>query len=487
MRQLGHLFLITFLLISVSSSSGKAGKGLVQATNPAQIPVPKNIIFFISDGMGFNHLRASNYYVYGKAGQQVFEQGDWLNLGQATFPAEIDIRGSDTIFAAGYNPRAASMDHRYVKSDYTDSGAAGTALSTGVKTYDGAIGLGVLGDTLVNVTQAAKALGKSTGLVSSVYLSHATPAAFAAHNNHRRNYKEIAQYLLFHTRLDLIMAPGNPDFNDNGNPARMDAQYIGGREIWEMLKTNDGRTEFATTDGNFRVQDTDGDGTANPWTVIQSRDEFLKLASGNTPSRVLGVPKVHQTLQQGRNASGNEITPFTTPVIETVPTLVEMTRAALNVLSKNPKGFFVMIEGGAVDWASHDNHSGRMIEEQIDYNNAVRAAVEWVEKYSSWEETLIIVTSDHECGYLTGPGEPNPLFPNVVNNGKGNLPGMAWHSRNHTNRLVPFFAKGKGKELFMLMADEKDPIYGRFIQNAEIPQSIFLMWGRPEIKIHRLN
>jgi alkaline phosphatase len=478
-----QLFLILSMVYGFSSCSEAQGT----KTEIGAIPTPKNIIYFISDGMGFNHVKATNYYEFGEATGQVYEQDGWIQLAHATYPAVVSIRGSDTIFAAGYNPRAASQDPEYVKRDYTDSGAAGTAMSTGVKTYSGSIGLGVRGDTLVHISQAAKALGKAAGVVSSVQLSHATPAAFAAHNNHRNNYDEIARYMFFNTQLDVIMAAGNPDYNNNGQPEAMNPRFVGGREVWEMLKTNDGRTVFETAEGVFRVQDSNGDGNTTPWTVIQSREEFQQLASGNTPVRVLGVPKVYSTLQQSREAIGEEDLPLNTPYNETVPTLEEMTKAALNVLSQNKNGFFVMVEGGAVDWAGHSNQAGRMIEEQMDINNAVRAAVEWVEKFSNWDETLIIVTSDHETGYLTGPDDPDPIYQTVINNGKGQLPGLQWHSGSHTNHLVPLFAKGPGAEIFELLAGETDPVYGRFIQNADIANSIFLMWGKPEIEVHRLN
>lgn len=135
-----------------------------------------------------------------------------------------------------------------------------------------------------------------------------------------------------------------------------------------------------------------------------------------------------------------------------------------------------MIEGGAIDWAAHDNNSARMIEEQIDFNNSVKAAVEWLNKYSSWDETLIIVTSDHECGYLTGPSHPEIINSPVKNMGKGNMPAMKWNFDHHTNQLVPFYAKGPGAELFELFADEYDPLRGPFIQNTDIAKLIFLLW-----------
>ncbi len=451
-----------------------------------QLPYPKNIIYFVSDGMGYNHVLATNYFEHGQAGAQVYEQDDWLSLAQATYNA-ARISGGETIFHNGYAPRTAWEDPGYLSADYTDSAGAATALSTGKNTIGGALGLGLFGDTLTHISQAAKALNKSVGIVSSVPLSHATPAGFVVHNHSRHNYEEIARYMFFHTKADLIMAPGHPYYNDDGEPEEMTARYVGGFEIWEQLVANDGRTEFVFGDDLLYVQDVDGDGNRDPWTFVEAREEFVAMASGPTPKRVLGVPRVYSTLNYGRNRDHKADMPFEQPMNENIPTLVELTKASLNVLGQNPEGFFVMIEGGAVDWAGHDNHMGRMIEEQIDFNNAVMAAADWVETNSSWDETLVIVTSDHETGYLTGPGHPDPFNDDVVNRGRGNLPEARWHSGSHTNMLVPFYAKGPGVELFEFFADEKDPVRGPFIQNTNIPQAVFLMWGKPDIVVHRLN
>ncbi len=115
-------------------------------------------------------------------------------------------------------------------------------------------------------------------------------------------------------------------------------------------------------------------------------------------------------MQSNRSGDGYA-DPFVVPLIDTVPTLEEMTKAALNILDDDPDGLFLMIEGGAVDWASHANQSGRMIEEHIDFDNSVQAVVDWVQKNSNWGETLLIVTSDHETGYLTGPGSDPSWMP----------------------------------------------------------------------------
>ncbi len=486
-----HFFRKNFLVIAslalmvVGLSS--CGQTAASSSEEAGFPKPKNIIFFIGDGMGYNHVLAANYFEFGHEKAQPFEQADWTQVGLATYPAVTRKRDGEVVFGTGYSPRQSWSDASYNNRDYTDSGAGGTALSTGRKTYNSSIGIGVDGDTLTHISQAAKALNKSIGVVSSVPLSHATPASFVAHNSDRRNYEEIARYMFFNTRLDLIMAIGHPNYDDDGRSSENNGRYVGGRQIWDLLEKNEGLTEFDTGDQVFRVQDANGNGHPDPWTVIQSREEFLNLASGDTPSRVLGVPKVHATLQQGRSGGENEVVPFSQTLNANVPTLAEMTRAALNVLGKNPKGFFVMIEGGAIDWASHDNHLVRTIEEQIDFNNSVKAAIEWVEKYSSWDETLIIITADHETGYLTGPDHPEKVNAPVVNMGKGNLPGHKFNWDNHTNTLVPFYAKGPGQELFRLAAGEKDPVRGPYLQNVQVPQTIFMMWGMPNIETHRLS
>jgi alkaline phosphatase len=104
----------------------------------------------------------------------------------------------------------------------------------------------------------------------------------------------------------------------------------------------------------------------------------------------------------------------------------------------------------------------------MDFNDSVDAVCAWVKKNSNWSDTLVIVTGDHETGYLWGPGTlPKTLYP-VVNNGEGNLPGMVFHSGSHTNSLIPFFAKGPIASWFKHVADEKDIRRGDYLDNAEL-------------------
>ncbi|MBN2012775.1 alkaline phosphatase [candidate division KSB1 bacterium] len=417
--------------------------------------VPKNVIVMISDGCGYYHIDAASIYQFGRPDGAVYER----------FPVKYAM---STYSASGakYDPDNVWQKFNSVEEKPTDSAAAATAMAGGVKACNGAIGIDPDKVPVENVVERLEKLRKSTGVITSVQFAHATPAAFVAHNESRKHYEVIARDMLT-SQIDVIMGAGHPFFDEDGLPVdHGDFQYVGGKETWgEILHS-------------VPMSDADHDGELDAWSFIDDRAAFQKLMTGDTPKRLLGIAKVHGTLQVNRaNASHEQ--PFQAPFIESVPTLVEMSRAAINVLDNNPAGFFLMIEGGAIDWASHDNHSGRMIEEEIDFNNSVQTVVDWVEANSSWDETLVIVTGDHECGYLTGPnsGENNqPIWNPIQNNGKGKLPGMEWHKDGHTNALIPFFAKGAGSERFHSYAVNEDPHYGKYIDNADIGKQLMLMF-----------
>lgn len=407
----------------------------------------KNVIVMISDGMGYNQVAAADYYQYGKSGSQIYEK----------FPVRS---GMSTYSVGSYDPLSAWKNFNYVNSKPTDSAAAATAMSTGEKTYDAAIGVDINGKPLKHVSEYFEEQGKSTGVVTSVEFSHATPAGFVAHNVNRNNYEALANEMILSSKTDVIMGAGNPLYDDNGNLiATPSYKYVGGADTWNGL-----------VNGTLEVSDADGDGTKDPWNLIQTKEEFQKLQKGTTPKRVIGVPQVHTTLQQSRGGDKNADA-YEVAFNENVPNLSEMTKGALNVLDNNEDGFFLMVEGGAIDWAGHANQSGRLIEEQIDFNKAVEAVDHWVKENSNWGETVLIVTGDHETGYLTGPNA-NPDWKSIVNNGAGNMPGMQWNSGNHTNSIIPFFAKGDAARLFKKYADGIDPVRGRYIDNTEIAKTI---------------
>jgi alkaline phosphatase len=413
--------------------------------------VAKNVIVMIADGWHYNHIDATSYYRDGLAAQQVYH-GFPIQYAMTTY---LDWLAGGCI-GWGYDPVAAWSDFDYVRNCWTDSAAAATAMSTGVKTFIGAIGIDMSFQSLTHVSELAELQGKATGVVSSVPWTHATPAGFVAHNISRNNFAALGQEMVYDSAADVIMGAGHPWFDVDGQlrAAPINFQYVGGVTTWDDL--------VAGTAGG----DADGDGVPDPWVLVESRAEFQALMSGPTPKRVLGTVQVAQTLQQER--SGDVLAdPYVVPLTDTVPTLEEMAMAALNILDDDPDGLFLMIEGGAVDWANHDNQSGRMIEELIGFDDTVQAVVDWVDANSNWAETLLIVTGDHETGYLTGPGS-DPGWTAIVNNGAGNLPGMEWHSGEHTNRIIPLFANGDTATTFLQYADGDDPVYGPYVDNTDL-------------------
>lgn len=407
---------------------------------------PKNIILFIGDGMGYNHVTASNYYLYGD-GKAVYQDFPVV-LSMSTFPG---IAEKDNTYTYNYVSQLYWNDFEYAKIKPTDSGAASTAMATGIKTYRHAIGVNLTQQPVENLTEFFEKKGKSTGVISSVPFSHATPAGFVAHHPDRNEYGAIATQML-ESDVDVIIGGGHPFYDNNGLQIRNpNYEKFGSADNWNK----------ATANYKDRV-------------FVETKEDFEKYAKNNTPAKIFGIPQVFETLQYNRD--NDDITePFGYEYNENVPTLETLTLVGLNALSQNNEGFFVMIEGGAIDWASHANHSGRMIEEMDDFNKSVEAAVEWVEENSNWEETLIIVTADHECGYLTGPKDNNNSFNTnpIVSKGKNKLPELKWCHDSHTNVLVPFYAKGASANIFRRYAVLKDEFLGYYLDNTHIPMALF--------------
>jgi len=449
--------LLGILLLCIAFTNACHGVGRSAQNHPPVKHSPKNVIIMIADGGGFNHYASAGFYQCGQIPCQSYEDFP-VRLAMSTYP----IGGS-------YDSNTIWTNFDYLKNDPTDSAAAATAMATGIKTYNAAIGVDNDKNPVTNLVERAEQLGKSTGVVTSVPFNHATPAGFVAHNDSRDDYKAIADEMINKSAADVIMGCGHPLYNANGNLGALPNYKYIRSSVWAALKTGSAGA------------DADGDGSQDPWSLIQTREQFQALASGPAPKRVFGLAQVYETLQEKRSGNADAI-PYEAPMIKTVPMLDEMTRAALNVLDDDPDGFFVMIEGGAVDWAAHDNHSGRMVEEMIDFNKAVEAVLSWIEQNSSWGDTLVIITADHETGYLTGPDSGQKLFSDkpvwnqLIGNGAGNPPSMQWHSGGHTNSLVPFFAKGRGVQMFKDTIDGDDPVRGPYIDNTDIANVIFSLW-----------
>jgi alkaline phosphatase len=440
----------------------------------------KNVILMIADGSGHNTWLAASMY-QGTLGKQTFDQPGWQRFACSTYPLNLSEKPTgDTTQDSSviYDPRKAwdtapsdpgrvgFAGYEYLTTTATDSAAAATAMATGRKTYNHAInwtndGLPLRGQTIAEI---AKAHGRSTGVVTTVQWSDATPAGLGgAHNVARGNHAQIANEMLDGDWLDVIMGTGNPDYDNDGQAlaARQthDYQWVGGRANWQSLKQ--GR---------------------RGWKLIESQADFAAIASGPTPPKVVGVAHIAKTLQEKRArnqttsaTSGTSAEPFAIPFNRNVPTLATMTKAAINCLDDNPKGFYLMIEGGAVDWANHDNKPARMIEEQVDFVRAVEAVADWVNKHSSWDDTLLILTADHECGLLWGPKSDVAAFDPIRDNGPGRLPGMKYNSRYHSNSLVPLYARGPGSQRFAELVKGTDAkaaavwhFSGKYVDNTDI-------------------
>jgi len=424
---------------------------------------PKNVIIMIGDGMGFNHVEAASLYQYGHYKGQIY--WTFKQLAACTY----SLNNPD-----GYKPSIAYRDFAYFLAGPTDSAAAATALSTGQKTMNGMLGMTPDEKSLRHIMEDAEVMGKATGVVSTVPFAHATPAGFLVHISSRGKYPEIAQQMLWDSAAEVIIGAGHPWYDDDGRqvggleanrfetPQKYDR--VGGLESWKKIMNGEPGA------------DCDGDGTPDPWTLVQSRQELRDVSEKDTPKRLLGVLTVYNTLQCSRSGDV-KAPPYKVPLLETSPTMSEIMAPALCVLKQDQDGFVLMAEGGAIDWASHGNLSGRLIEEQVDFDKAVEYAVEWIEKHSSWDETLLIITADHETGYLTGP-RSDPVWQPLVNYGVGNLPGMEWHGKGHTNQLVPVFVKGAGAETFVQRATMIDPSVGAYMDNTAIPNTVRELWKR---------
>lgn len=420
----------------------------------------KNVMLFISDGASWGTWDMASYWEYGAKGQQAYDDFD-VKLGMTTEPASLTPQTYDPDTA--WDTTATGDDdyfagYKTIKQGYTDSAAAGTALAAGEKTYNGRIDYDTEDNPLPFVSQAMKEDGKAVGVLSSVPISHATPATFGAQNINRNNYLEIASQMINEGTIDVLMGGGNPLYDDNG-------------DLRDTPRFN-------------RISETDWttlNGTDAPMTLIQTKADFEALADGtlDIDGRVIGMPQVGDTLQFNRDAAvvgTDATTPTGRAYIDSVPTLETMTKGALNLLGDDEDGLFLMVEGGAVDWAAHANSTGGLIEEQVDFNKSVSAAVDWVEINSSWDETLMVVLTDHGNGMPMGPNSDTIAFEAIQNNGAGNLPGVLWHYGTHTTENTLLWANGVGSELFYNYVDGVDGFLdtllgfndGRYISNDTV-------------------
>jgi len=277
------------------------------------------------------------------------------------------------------------------KEDITDSAAGATAFACGVKTYNGAIGVADDKTDVKNLVEIVSLKNIKTGLIATSSITHATPASFYAHSLNRGLEEEIALQLT-QSEVDFFAAGGLNFFNNRKD----------GHNLLNNFKEN-----------QFTINTT----ALSDLSEIQSIEKagFL-LAKKEMPR-----------MEDGR---GNFLS--------------KATELAMQFLSKDNSGFFIMTEGSQIDWGGHENNASYLISEMIDFDDAVGKALDYAEKDG---HTLVIVTSDHETGGFTLAAKKKKREDGSEYSDYSEI-GPTFSTGGHSATLIPVFAFGPGSEEF---------------------------------------
>jgi alkaline phosphatase len=270
----------------------------------------------------------------------------------------------------------------------TDSASSATAYATGVKTNNRLISVTPTGERLYTVLEGARDRDKSTGLIATSAITSATPACFAAHVKSRRNDRKIAKHLI-ENRVNVILGGGKyffvPDPADTKN------------EHPNLIER----------------------GTNMGYTFIENREELMNVET----DYLLGLFHMESL-----------------STFDPEPSIAEMTQKAIDILSKDTDGFFLMVEGSQIDSACHSNEPAYTIRQMLLFDQAIEVAMNYA---IADQNTLVIITADHETGGMSING--------------GDLDGSElkcrWTSIGHTGVNVPIFAYGPHAEMFMGLHD----------------------------------
>ncbi|WP_250654942.1 alkaline phosphatase [Alkalimarinus coralli] len=321
--------------------------------SPSQV---KNVIMMIGDGMGPQQMGLLENYAV-NASTSIYKD-------QQTGLAKMINNG--TLGLSSHNP---------ADSIVADSACSASQLATGEPSLSEAVGLDINGNSVETVLELAKAQGKATGLVSDTRLTHATPAAFAAHRYHRSLENQIAEDMLAN-QVDVMLSGGlrywiPQEVNEKGEAYQALVEKTGGAvKIKSKRKDNKNLLNEAEKMG---------------YSLAFNRDDLSQVDNG----KLLGL-FAYSGMQDGIEYTQTKNDPN-----RTMPGLREMTEKALDILSQDEDGFFLMIEGGRIDWAGHDNDAGTMLHEMLKFDEAVNYVYEWARKRN---DTLVLVTADHETG-----------------------------------------------------------------------------------------
>ncbi len=333
------------------------------------------------------------FFLFSKAGEPVrnviFMIGDGMGVAQvnaAMLSSQKPLSMERAVFAGLCKTQSAN-------NRVTDSAAAGTALSTGVKTNNGTVGMDAAGGFLANVREQAAQAGLATGVVVTKDITDATPAAFMAHQSSRGSSEKIALQIA-RCGVDVFMGGGLNNFEKRSD----------GAKLTDSLR-------------------------ARGYAVAYTVDEALAVKKGRLAAIL--APSHMAPAAKGRGDY-----------------LPQATDAALRLLAgAGKKGFFLMVEGSMIDTGGHENDINFVVTETVDFDNAVGAAFDFADRNPG---TLVIITADHETGGLTLPsGKADFLLGD-----QGLKPSFS--TGGHTAVMVPVFAYGAGAEAFTGIMDNTD-------------------------------
>lgn len=396
----------------------------------------KNVILLIGDGMGDSEITAARNYANGAGG----------------FFAGIDalpLTGQYTHYA---------LDKKTGKPDYvTDSAASATAWSSGVKTYNGALGVDIHEKPHTTLMQLAKAAGKGTGNVSTAELQDATPAAMMAHVTARKCYGPEATSKLCPT--NALENGGKGSITEQMLQTRPDVTLGGGMKTFnEVSKVGAGQgktlRQQAQEQGFVIVE------TLDDLKKVQSADQKAPLlglfSDGNMPVRWKGPkasyhgnldqPAVTCTANPERSAS--------------VPNLADMTEKAIDLLKTNPNGFFLQVEGASIDKQDHAANPCGQFGETVDLDEAVQKALEFARADGN---TLVIVTADHaHSSQIVAPDTKAPGLTQALNTKDGAVMAISYgtaeadESQEHTGSQLRVAAYGPRAANVVGLTDQTD-------------------------------
>lgn len=472
------------------------------AANTANESIAKHIILFIGDGMNIEHEIATSRYLYGKdfglSFHQLPYQGNVATWDIDTYKywsggnynpnAIIPKFGYDTEKGGSIpyplNPEPSNAQAYHIAAA-TDSASAATAMATGYKTDDGNIAwisedLNTGGNrnndgslkTIAEWLRADK--GYAIGVVSTVPFSHATPAAFVSHNKNRQDYDSISTEILTITKPEVVIGGGYPGYE---NP---EYKFLSATD-YTAFKTGKHTNEYVFVERTI--------GKDGAMILLEAAEQAVL-----TNKKLFGL--------FGMKGFGNfeSIEPKNLPGLPIVrrktyenPSLAEATIAALKVLNQDPDGMFLMAEQGDIDWANHANDFQRMVGNVTDLHDAVQAVIDFINRPNdtmNWNNTLLIVTSDHSNSYMR----------NRIKLGAGHLPKqqgtgsciykvsictypedeVTYASNQHTNELVRLYAKGIGEELLRKYENNNWYEKKRILDNTHIFHIMMEAAGKPQ-------